>query len=513
VVPDARRSTETDLARALENHGAVLVRLCRFGEAERLFDEALAIADKYVRSDLSASILNSRSNVFLRQGQFKKALADKERAARISFTLGNQNLLASCLNDIAGIKMELGEQAGVIELFQRSLRLKEAVGNRAGSATTMSNIAQCYLRGIGAAVDHQLALDWAQRSYRLLVELDYNANLVDTLATISQASLGLGKHGQALEYAELAMAAAAKFDTPYNHATALAQKGAVLQALGSSEAAPALLQATELFRSINNRAEQARILHVLAGHYQARNTAAKAGELALQAAEIYRELKLEKPLAELIDQFPAVFKAKAGLVQTLARTGGLRIQTMGPFRVTPAGGTRPLSDKQWGSQLGRLMLAYLVTVDYGARQGVDRERILETFWNDSGAGGSMRVLLHRLRKCLDCREAVLFAGSKYSFNWRLPGVWFDREQMEARYRTGAEFFAGKKWAEAWDQLEQAETLFRGQYLEGIDETWITKTRRALADTHDDILYKPIDLSQRLGRDEAAAFYRQKRAQQ
>jgi DNA-binding SARP family transcriptional activator len=514
VIPAARRSSESELGQTLENRGAVLARLCRFAEAGEHFAQALAIAEQQLRSDRVASILNARANVSLRQGQHKKALAEKEQAARIAYTLGNQALLASCLNDIAGIRMELGEQAGVIELLQRSLRLKQAAGNRAGSATTMNNLAECYLRGSGAPADHSLALEWAQRANQLLVELGYNANLVDNIVTMSQASLGLGNHGRALEYAEQAVAAAGKLNTPYNRATALAQKGTVLLALGSDDAAPVLQEAAALFAEIGNRPEQARALTALAGYYHARSIAAQAGELALRAAEIYRELKLEKPLAELIDRYPEVFTAKTAhrAAGPAAHPGGMRIQTLGPFRVTPAGGSQPLADTQWGSQLGRLMLAYLVTADYGARQGVDRQRILQIFWNDSGAGGSMRVLLHRLRKCLDCREAVLFADNKYSFNWRLAGVWFDREQMEARYRQGSELAAGKKLAEAWDQLEQAEGLFRGQYLEGIDEQWVAKTRKALAETHRDILDKLIELSRQLGRDQAAAFYRQKLSQ-
>ncbi|HTY08964.1 MAG TPA: tetratricopeptide repeat protein [Candidatus Edwardsbacteria bacterium] len=513
LIPFARGSSELELCTALENRGAVLSRLCRFAEAEEHFDRALAIAERYLRVASIASVLNARGSIAMRQGQYHKALADKERAARIAFTAGNNQQLASCLNDIAGIKMELGEQAGVIELFQRSLRLKETVGNRAGSATTMTNIAMCYLNGAGTAVDYAAALEWAQRANQLLVELNYNANLVDNIVTMSQASLGLGQHGQALAFAEQAVAAAARIDTPYNRATALAQKGTVLRALGSADAEAPLREAADLFASIGNRAEQARALRSLAGHYQQTNATAKAGELALRAAEIYRGLKLEKPLAELIDQFPAVFRARTAPapLPPAERGAGLRVQTLGQFRVTPSGGMQPLTDKQWGSQLGRLMLAYLLTVDYSARQGVERQRILETFWSGGSAGGSMRVLLHRLRKCLDCRDAVLFADNKYMFNWKLAGVWFDREQMESRYRRGADLIAGKQLAEAWDQLEEAESLFRGQYLEGIEQPWAGKARKALADTHRDILDKLIELSRQLGRGEAMKFYQEKRA--
>jgi tetratricopeptide (TPR) repeat protein len=447
----------------------------------------------------------------LRQGRYKEALADKERAIRIVFTTGNQEQLASCFNDIAVIKMEIGESSGVIDLFQRSLRLKEALGNRAGCATTGTNIARCYIRGTGTAVDYGKALEWALRANAILGELQYTANLVDNLATISQAYLGLKQHGPALDYADRSQAAAEKQPTPYNRATALAQKGAVLCALGSAEAEPTLREAGLLFHEIGNRHEQASVLLQLAEHVYERGLKNQAREALVAVRDIYLELRRDAALAALIDRYPDLLGggARPAPAGSAARQSGLRIQVLGPFRIWPAGASQPLAGKQWGSRLGRRIMAYLLTADFSGRGGIDRDKLLDIFWNNADAGGSLRVILHRLRKNLNCHDAVVFADNKYSFNWRLSDIWLDREQMESFCKKGLELGVEKKWGEAWEQLERAEALFAGEYLEGDDEPWMHKTRKTLRTTHRAILEKLIEFSNQTGRPEAAAVYQDK----
>ncbi|MRR08623.1 tetratricopeptide repeat protein [bacterium] len=510
VVPYARRCPEGVLGQVLENWGTVLARLCRFPEAEHQFDQALAIAEQHLQAASIASVLNSRGNVAMRQGRYDKALADKERAAAIAYTLDNQILLASCLNDIAGIKMELGRPDGVLELLHRSLRWKESLGNRVGCATTGTNIAMCHLRGIGTPVDYAQALEWAQRSNAILTELNYTVNLVDNLAAISQAHLGLGQRRQALDYAERALAAAERQPTPYNRATALAQKGAVLRTLGSPGAGELLREAADLFGGIDNHHEQANALLQLAEHLLAEGQEAAARNTLLTVRGIYRELKLDKALAALADRFPGIIGADApGVVAARAAAPdlGLRIQTLGPFRVWPVGADQPLSDKQWGSQLGRQIMAYLLTEGYAGRGGLPREKLLNQFWGRGTAGGSLRVILHRLRRSMRCPAAILFEGDGYRFNWDLPGVRFDREQLDALHRRGMALATEGRREEARDELERAEALFRGDYLEGFDEPWAIRTRRMLRSSRRVILEKLVELCTELERPDAAAFYR------
>ena len=510
VIPNARRYSEPDLAQSLCNRGAVLVRLCRFAEAQRLFDQALAIADKYMLVAITSRILNSRGNAHLRQGRYRKALSDKERAARIAFATGDRDQLSHCLNDIAGIRMEMGDNEGVIELFRRSLKIKEELGNRAGAATTMNNIAECHLRGIGTPVDCRQALDWALQANAILRELNYSANLVDNLTAISGAHLGLGARGPALEYADQALAAAERQPTPYTKATALAQKAAVLCAIGSDQAEEPMRTAAELFHDMGNRHAQARVLRQLADFLVARGQGFRAREILLSVRGIYLDLKLDRELAGLVDRYPELLgSARPSGPEAAARTAGLRISVLGPFRVIPAGADQPIADRRWGSKLGRLLLAYLLTVDFTVRQGVERERLLADLWGGAGGGASMRVLLHRLRRSLNRKDAVLFAGGRYSFNWRMPDTWIDREQMEARYKRGLSLAEEGNDEEAWDHLEQAEALFAGEYLEGIDLPWAVKARKSLRTVHSSLLERLAQLSEKLDRSQTATFYRNK----
>ncbi|MCU0606598.1 MAG: tetratricopeptide repeat protein [Candidatus Edwardsbacteria bacterium] len=510
VVPYARRCPEGVLGQVLENWGAVLARLCRFSEAERQFDQALSIAERHLQAANIASVLNSRGSVSMRQGRYDKALADKERAAAIAYTLDNQVLLASCLNDIAGIKMELGRPDGVLELLHRSLRWKESLGNRVGCATTGTNIAMCHLRGIGTPVDYAQALEWGLRSNAILTELNYTVNLVDNLAAISQAHLGLNQLQSALEYAEQALAAAERQPTPYNRATALAQKGTVLRALGSPGAGEVLSRAAELFGGIDNRHEQANALLQLAEHLLAEGREEAARNALLAVRGIYRELKLDKALAALADRFPGIIGADTPGVAAPRAAGpgcGLRIQTLGPFRVWPAGADRPLSDTQWGSQLGRKIMAYLLTEGYAGRGGIPRDKLLHEFWGRGTAGGSLRVILHRLRRSVSCPDAILFDGDGYRFNWDLSGIRFDREQLDALHRKGMALATEGRREEAREELERAEALFHGDYLEGFDEPWAIRTRRTLRSSRRAILGKLVELCTELERPDAAAFYR------
>jgi len=109
--------------------------------------------------------------------------------------------------------------------------------------------------------------------------------------------------------------------------------------------------------------------------------------------------------------------------------------------------------------------------------GLHKERIGEIFWPDHAPqkmDGIFRSTMYRLRRTL-ARQVILFEDDLYRFNPSV-GHWLDVEAFEALL-DGAKPPVPR--AKTIDLLEEALTLYRGDYLQGIYADWSTLERERL----------------------------------
>jgi DNA-binding SARP family transcriptional activator len=140
---------------------------------------------------------------------------------------------------------------------------------------------------------------------------------------------------------------------------------------------------------------------------------------------------------------------------------GIAIQLLGELQIW-RNGVR-IEDKEWGGDLNRYLLAYLL---WKAPQGVAREEIIEFLWPETSSqltANRFHVALHHLRNLLDpgaqgSKESniIVYEGGRYRFN--IGNAWLDVDQFERLTRSNSL----KDW-------QEAVALYQGAYLQNL--TW------------------------------------------
>ena len=129
---------------------------------------------------------------------------------------------------------------------------------------------------------------------------------------------------------------------------------------------------------------------------------------------------------------------------------------------------------------------------------------METLWpnhNPEAASNNLKAAMHGLRQTLgqvfnkrDGFPYVLFIQGSYLMNPEIE-LWLDVEQFEQHWALGRRLEREGKQAEAMQEFELAEALYRGDYLEDEPyQEWTLLRREALKDTYVPILGKLADYS-------------------
>ena len=140
---------------------------------------------------------------------------------------------------------------------------------------------------------------------------------------------------------------------------------------------------------------------------------------------------------------------------------GIAIQLLGELQIW-RNGVR-IEDKEWGGDLNRYLLAYLL---WKSPQSVTREEIIEFLWPETSSqltANRFHVALHHLRNLLDPESRggkesniILYEGGRYRFNKQ--NTWLDVDRFEQ--------LAGSNLLTDW---REAIALYQGAYLQNL--TW------------------------------------------
>lgn len=152
----------------------------------------------------------------------------------------------------------------------------------------------------------------------------------------------------------------------------------------------------------------------------------------------------------------------------------LKVQCLGPFRAFA--GEQEI-EMGWRTTKARDLLAYLI---HHRGEPVSKERILEEIWPDVDPEQSSTLFhtnLYQLRKAIKAacgvQNAVGHAGGQYRLAAGLVAC--DMDRFEDLTRRPPDVIVGDEAA----RLEEAISLYRGDYLEGLDYEWVTAERERL----------------------------------
>ncbi len=178
----------------------------------------------------------------------------------------------------------------------------------------------------------------------------------------------------------------------------------------------------------------------------------------------------------------------------------LQIFTFGRFRL--AAGGRGLAVEGWKRKQALTLLKYLV-LHLG--RPVHREALIECLWPDIDEGRGrerLKVTVYflrcRLRAAGMDEDVVETVGKTYLL--RRETVWVDAQAFERLMTEGATLQREQRWEEALNRYQEAQHLYRGDYMEeNIYADWCAAERERLREICLETLGGMADCHGALGR--------------
>jgi DNA-binding SARP family transcriptional activator len=166
----------------------------------------------------------------------------------------------------------------------------------------------------------------------------------------------------------------------------------------------------------------------------------------------------------------------------------LRIFSLGSFGLAISG--NGLDVDSWKRKKALLVLKCLISQ---LDKPVHRERLIDWIWPESDPAKSwprLKVTISYLRRALrdGGASANVLETVGQSYILRRSSVWIDSEVFCKRVSAGWEFLTQDKLKEAQVQFEEAESLYRGDFIE--DEPyaeWCTVERERLREIYLELL--------------------------
>jgi PAS domain S-box-containing protein len=168
--------------------------------------------------------------------------------------------------------------------------------------------------------------------------------------------------------------------------------------------------------------------------------------------------------------------------------GALQIFALGKFGLAANG--CGVEVEKWKRRQALTLLKYLVTQ---LGRPVHRERILDCLWPDvdeARGWGRLKVTMYYLRGQLRAagasEDAVQTVGNAYLL--KRDAVWVDAESFEKRVAEGRALQGKGREDEALGRYEEAQLLYRGDYLEqDVLADWCAEERERLGEIYMEML--------------------------
>lgn len=177
-------------------------------------------------------------------------------------------------------------------------------------------------------------------------------------------------------------------------------------------------------------------------------------------------------------------------------------------------GDSVVKDDEWKTKKAKYVLAYLLS---HWNEDVPEEKMLYAFWPDSSpkkARQSLHTALYQIRQLLQPHvgelkdEYILHEKEFYRFNEGSEHA-LDLKDFEHFYKVGSKFLEDGKEEEGIAQLQKAEALYIGEFLEGYFSDWAMEYRENLRKIYIDILVKLANHFYKVKKYEVCLDYSQK----
>ncbi|MGV8123355.1 MAG: HD domain-containing phosphohydrolase [Candidatus Xenobiia bacterium LiM19] len=190
----------------------------------------------------------------------------------------------------------------------------------------------------------------------------------------------------------------------------------------------------------------------------------------------------------------------------------LRSYCLGKFRL--ASGDHLIKDDEWKTKKSKYVLAYLLS---NWAQDVPEEKVLYAFWPDSPpkkARQSLHTALYQIRQLFQSylgeqkENYILHEKEFYQFNSETEH-YIDLKEFEHFHKAGSRMLEDGKEEEGIAQLQKAEALYIGEFLEGYFSDWAIDFRENVRKSYIDVLVKLANHFFKVRKYEVCVDYSQK----
>jgi predicted ATPase/DNA-binding SARP family transcriptional activator len=439
-----------------------------WSEGRRWLESLLALTA--AAGSARAKLLLGAGWLAFAQGDHEHARAQLEESVRLWRQVQDTRGLAYALTFLSQVVQVQGNQDLARVLAEESVALFRGSSDPFGLG-----IALIDLGNVRRAEDDTLAQPWYEEAIALLRTSGDAWALAMPVRHLGDAAFRQGDHARAIAFYQESLALCKQAKEKWFTSRGLENLAGVVGMQGDAERAARLFGAAEALREVIGapvmayyRPQYERALAVVR---QALDEASFA-----QAWAAGRTMTLEQAFAYALEE-PAPSPTTVGhpaRVEAGTSHVPLRLFALGSAQVYR--GEQALSPTEGLSAKARSLLFYLL-----CQPAAMKGQIGLALWPDASAPqlrSSFHVTVHHLRQALGQPEWILFEQQRYAFNRHLS-YWCDVETFEAHLAQARQIQATKP-AEALAQLEQAITLYQGDFLQDVqDGDWYLARRDAL----------------------------------
>ena len=486
--------------RALSILGTAQLNMGNIQTATEYLEEALPLYRADGDAFALSSVLQNLDVAYISLGRIEDSAACLQEVVALRRKLGNTSALALALNNLGVHYYQYNDYQRAQDTFQEGFSVIARVPNQRAESYLLWSMGDLQ-RDRGAYAE-------ARQLYHRSLEVSgtgepyLTSSVLISIATMERWE---GDYREAISLATEAAALAEKHNLSLLKAQAKAAIWASRIPVDAAQAHTRLTAIAEQLRAEGLQVELMQVLSLCAYSALTTSDTSAAQEHFKEALEIGQAMGTMQPLAAEILHTPALealFKPRQPQQKLLAEavkrlkeawfrsptpleqlpvttisqdTYKLNVLTLGQ-EVVERDGVR-VSTSDWRANAARELFFYLLFCG-----PVSREEINLEFWPDSSASRSrsrFHTTLYRARQALG-EHIILYQDDLYQLNPETE-IWCDAQEME-NLTTQARLLSPRD-ARTEDLWRKAVSLYKGDFLVGMDRDWVISRREALYEAY------------------------------
>ena len=493
-------------AEALRLKGMGLYRLGQLNNAIHFLEQALSICDELDDREIGTTIRLELGIAYVATGAYTLAETVYNSALEYWHEIGNINSQSSLLNNIGVLYHQKGDYERAIRSLEKAIIFARQSRNSNVEALALTSIGDLYL-DLDA---FEVALDIYDQAYEIAQNIDYGFLLF--YIELAKAPLyRLNNPTQARRLLDRVRPTTHEKQSDYRHGLYYLEKGKLFLAEDKLSKAKVCLEESIKYFDNNQLVEmgcahiylaitcqglsdkQSAYLHLKQALFRVSTLESWhplviCGREAKYLLENFRgDLEIGTSVSRLLKEILEFERSISQIRRQVRRQvtvvdfapPRLFIQALGQIKVTIDG-----KDAVWQTKAARDLLFCLLEYP----NGLTKETISDIFWPDSTPRQlkeQFKVTIRRLRQAVGS-DSVLHISSidRYTFNWNLDYEYDVETFWEKIEQTKNTAIRSKDKITVW---RQAIDLYKGDYLLGVNGTWVWPDRERLSRAYEKVI--------------------------